>query len=304
MIDDISLRNLRSFLVVAQESSITRAATRLHLTQQTLSLQIQNLERALGVTLLVRTSRGVRLTAAGEQLTAGGRTLMDTADTLCSAVRAAAAGHVGRLRVTAASHPTTQLAIEVANAVEAAHPGVEVEIRTVLRPVEAKAELHAGTSDAALLWLPTGDPKLRTATFRHDARAVLLAEGHRLAGAGSVTLADLADDPVVIVDAFGSPDVQAHRIADPRPDGRPAVRGPVVQTLEDCLTQVRRGHGVWFAPIAMAEWAVCPGVALVPVADLEPAELAVAWTDAGPRELVERVVEAALELGHGSALSP
>jgi DNA-binding transcriptional LysR family regulator len=293
VIDDISLRNLRSFLVVAQESSISRAAARLHVTQQTLSQQIQNLERALGVTLLVRTSRGVRLTAAGEHLTCSGRTLMDDAEALYAAVRAAAAGRVGRLRVTAASHPTTQLAIELAAVIEAEHPGIEVEVRTVLRPVEAMAELHAGTSDTALLWLPTGDPDLRTATFRRDARAVLLASGHRLAGSASLTLADLAEDPVVIVDAFGSPAVQAHRIADPRPDGRPAVRGPVVQTLEDCLTQVRRGRGVWFAPIAMAQWAVCPGVALVPVTDLEPSELAVAWTDVAPRELVDRLVGAA-----------
>ncbi|ACU74623.1 transcriptional regulator, LysR family [Catenulispora acidiphila DSM 44928] len=293
MIDDISLRHLRSFLVVAQESGITRAAVRLHVTQQTLSQQIQNLERALGVTLLVRTSRGVTLTAAGEHLACSGRTLMDDAESLYAGVRAAAAGRVGRLRVATASHPTTQLAIELANAIEADHPGFDVEIHTVLRPVEAMAELHAGTSDAALLWLPTGDPDLRTATFRSDPRAVLLAEGHRLAGSAQVTLADLADDPVVIVDAFGSPAVQAHRIADPRPDGRPAVRGPVVATLEDCLTQIRRGHGVWFAPIAMAEWAVCPGVALVPVTDLEPADLAVAWTAAAPRELVERLVAAA-----------
>ncbi|MEZ0111048.1 DNA-binding transcriptional LysR family regulator [Catenulispora sp. EB89] len=299
MIDDISLRNLRSFLVVAQESSISRAAARLHVTQQTLSQQIQNLERTLGATLLVRTSRGVRLTAAGEQLTASGRTLMDDAESLYAAVRAAAAGRVGRLRVATASHPTTQLAIELANTIEAEHPGIEVEVRTVLRPVEAMAELHAGTSDAALLWLPTGDAELRTATFRNDARAVLLAEAHRLAGAASVTLAELSEDPVVIVDAFGSPAVQAHRIADPRPDGRPAVRGPVVQTLEDCLTQVRRGHGVWFAPRAMAEWAVCPGVALVPVTDLEPVELAVAWTDAAPRELVDRLVAAAGRIGCG-----
>ncbi|MEY9856927.1 DNA-binding transcriptional LysR family regulator [Catenulispora sp. GAS73] len=299
MIDDISLRNLRSFLVVAQESSISRAAARLHVTQQTLSQQIQNLERTLGATLLVRTSRGVRLTAAGERLTCNGRTLMDDAESLYAAVRAAAAGRVGRLRVATASHPTTQLAIELANVIEAEYPGIDIEVRTVLRPVEAMAELHAGTSDAALLWLPTGDAELRTATFRSDARAVLLAEGHRLAAAVSVTLADLADDPVVIVDAFGSPAVQAHRIADPRPDGRPAVRGPVVQTLEDCLTQVRRGHGVWFAPIAMAEWAVCPGVVLVPVTDMEPVELAVAWTDAAPRELVDRLVAAAGKIACG-----
>ena len=56
-------------------------------------------------------------------------------------------------------------------------------------------ELHAGTSDAVLLWLPTADPAPRTATFRRDVRAVPLSEAHRLADATSVTLTDPAEDP-------------------------------------------------------------------------------------------------------------
>ena len=62
---EVDLRHVRAFLAVAEESSITRAAARMYLTQQALSRQIQILERVLGVTLLVRSSRGVLLTEIG-----------------------------------------------------------------------------------------------------------------------------------------------------------------------------------------------------------------------------------------------
>ncbi|XIE77702.1 LysR family transcriptional regulator [Streptomyces sp. SBR177] len=63
--NDIELRHLRSFLAVARERSLTGAGAVLHLTQQAVSAHVRHLERALGVALLVRTSRGVLLTAAG-----------------------------------------------------------------------------------------------------------------------------------------------------------------------------------------------------------------------------------------------
>ena len=64
----IDLRAVSAFLVVAEEQSITRAAARMFVAQQTLSEQIRKLERALGVVLLVRTPRGVAVTEAGREL--------------------------------------------------------------------------------------------------------------------------------------------------------------------------------------------------------------------------------------------
>lgn len=293
MIDGIELRHLRSFLAVARESSITRAAAAQHITQQSMSAHVQQLERALGVTLLVRTSRGISLTAAGEELASGATLLLADLSELAGRVQATVASPARRLRVVSAAYTITLFAVEVANAMEAADPGIEIEVATALRPIEAMQRLHAGTSDAAILWLPTGDPGLLSEPIRDDPRVVLLAENHRLAGRTSVTLADLADDPVVIVDAFASPEALSHRIVDPRPDGRPAVRGPVVPTLEECQAQLRRGRGVWFAPRQMAEWALCPGVTLVPVDDIEPACLAVVWPPSAPRSLVAELVRAA-----------
>ncbi len=62
---DLNLRRLRAFVTVAEELHFTRAATKLFLTQQSLSKQISDLEKELGVRLFDRTSRNVELTAAG-----------------------------------------------------------------------------------------------------------------------------------------------------------------------------------------------------------------------------------------------
>ena len=66
--DDIELRHLRSFVAVATKLNFSRAAEELHLTQQSLSAQIQQLEKRLGVVLLERTTRRVELTEAGSAL--------------------------------------------------------------------------------------------------------------------------------------------------------------------------------------------------------------------------------------------
>lgn len=298
MIDDIDLRHLRSFLAVARESSITGAAAARHLTQQTMSTHIQQLERALGVTLLVRTSRGISLTAAGRELASGATGLMASLGELAGRVRASVANPVRRLRVVTAAYTITLFAMEVAARLEAADPGIEVAVATALRPIEAMQRLHSSEADAAILWLPTGDPGLHSEPIRDDPRVVLLAEGHRLADRACVTLADLAEDPVIIVDAFASAQALSHRIVDPRPDGRPAVRGSVVPTLEECQAELRRGRGVWFAPRQMAEWALCPGVALVPVTDIEQTPLAIVWPPSTPRDLVAELARAARALSN------
>jgi DNA-binding transcriptional LysR family regulator len=81
-VNRLELRLLWAFLTVAEERNITRAAARLYVTQQTLSEQIQKLERSLGISLLARSPRGVRLTAAGQELAAYGAGLSQELDRL------------------------------------------------------------------------------------------------------------------------------------------------------------------------------------------------------------------------------
>jgi LysR family nitrogen assimilation transcriptional regulator len=86
----IDLRAVSAFLVVVEEQSITRAAARLFVAQQTLSEQIRKLERALGVVLLVRNPRGVLVTEAGRELAAYGAGLSTELEMLVERLRAVA----------------------------------------------------------------------------------------------------------------------------------------------------------------------------------------------------------------------
>jgi DNA-binding transcriptional LysR family regulator len=286
---DPDLRHLRSFLNVASEGNITRAAQSLHLTQQAVSGHIQQLERAVGATLLVRTSRGVELTAAGSELACGGREVLAGLDALTERVRRLARGQGGRLRLVCKPHATYEFAVEVAEASEAAVPGLEIELVTVSTLSEELDLLTNGGADAAFLWVPTGDERLRYSEVRTDRRMVALPSGHRLACRTGVTLADLADEPVILPEVDVSEDVTRHWLAEPRPDGRQARRGPKAQRVEDRLLLVARGRGVWLAPEPLSRYFPIPRVSWLPVVDAAPSRLALVWTARAQEPLMARL---------------
>lgn len=286
----VDVRHMESFLAVAQELNITRAAGRLHLTQQAVSTHIQQLERSLQVVLLVRTSRGVLLTRAGEELAAGGRTVLGDLVALIERVRAAADEQAGTLRLACCPYATNLFAVEVADAMEAAVPGLQVALTSVPSPKQELELLTDGRADAAFMWLPLGDVGLNHAVIRTDARAVVMSADHRLADRHTVTLADLAAEPVLRPDVLTSPEAERYWLVDPRPDGTPPVRGPVQASMGDCLLEVARGHGVWLAPEPLSGSAPAGNVRWVPIADADPFDLAIVWPDRSPESLIARMI--------------
>jgi DNA-binding transcriptional LysR family regulator len=89
----LEMKHLESFVAVAEEGSFTRAALRLHITQPPLSLRIKELEAALKVSLFDRTTRRVRLTAAGQVFL---ERIRSTMQSLNAAVEASRETHWGR----------------------------------------------------------------------------------------------------------------------------------------------------------------------------------------------------------------
>ena len=287
---NLDVRRLESFAAVAQELNITRAAARLHLTQQALSAQIRQLERFLGVTLLVRTSQGVLLTAAGEELAAGGKTIVADLAGLAERIRRIARQQTGTLRLACCPYATALFAAEIADVMETAVPGLEVELTSVRTPREELELLDSGAADASFMWTPVGNAGLCHAAVRADPRVAALPTGQRLAERDSLTLADLADQPVLLPEIFASDEAERHWIIDPRPDGRPAPRGPAVRHLEDCLLMVARGKGTWLAPEPLSRWAPATNIRWIPISDAAPLDLAVIWTARAPEPLVARLV--------------
>src|SRR5215471_3338643 len=96
---DVHLHDLRYFVAVAEELNFTRAAERLHLSQPALSKQIQGLETTMRVSLLKRTRREVRLTAAGEALLVKARALLSAWDEATVSIAEIASNEARVLRV-------------------------------------------------------------------------------------------------------------------------------------------------------------------------------------------------------------
>ncbi|WP_067534227.1 LysR family transcriptional regulator [Nocardia crassostreae] len=285
----MNTRLLESFLAVAEERNITRAAARLHITQQTLSAQIRHLERDLSAVLLVRDSRGVQLTAAGLVLAEGARRVVTDLRVLAEQVRAAADAASDTLRIVGCPRTTAPLMIRIADAVEAATPGVRVELISVRTVREGVRILDSGRGDAGLMWAPVAETGLHHNVIGADPWVAAVATGHRLAARATVALADLAADPVVLPAIFVSDAAERDWIAELRPAG---TAEPTVRDSEDGPILAARRQAIWLAPRSMGRGYANDGVHLLPVSDAKPIDVVTVWTDQAPQRPMAALREA------------
>lgn len=175
------LRQLRQFVVLAEECHFGRAAARLHMTQPPLTLAIQRLEAALGVRLFVRGQRRVALDAAGEALLPLARHVLAGADALPAAVRAAAAGQSGRLRLAFVSSIAYGPLPGWLGSFRAAWPDVALTLHEATLDVQLE-RFAAGEVDAGfVLHAPdAAPPGLDRLTVLDEPLVLALPEDHAL----------------------------------------------------------------------------------------------------------------------------
>ncbi|WP_132122986.1 LysR family transcriptional regulator [Actinocrispum wychmicini] len=200
----MEFRHLRSFLAIADELHFGRAAAKLHLTQPSLSQQLQRLERALGVELVTRTSHVVRLTPAGEAFEVQARTIVAQLATAERTAREAAAGRAGTVNLGynffAGRHILPATLAKLADD----YPDVTVEPRE-LRTGPQLAALADGTLDVALVY---GQPATARFASRRLLRVPMVAvvgREHRWAGRPGVPFAELAHQPCMLFDRAQCP---------------------------------------------------------------------------------------------------
>jgi DNA-binding transcriptional LysR family regulator len=187
----LELRQLRYFVAVAEELNFSAAARQLYVSQQALSRVIQQLERELGVKLFERTTRAVRLTAAGEAMLVWSRRSVAAADEAVNAARRADVGDVRALRLdlSAASLLTPA---KVLRRFQLDYPGMPIELveNGVPRGLEA---LQDGRLDA-LLGLATHCPAtLEAVLIRQEPILIGMGRHHELAQFDSVLVSRLAE---------------------------------------------------------------------------------------------------------------
>lgn len=124
----LDLRNLQSFVVVAERLSVSKAAPLLHISQSALSRQIQGLEEALGVRLFDRIGKRLVLTAEGLDLLPRAAALLDQAQALSSRVHALARGEIGMLRIGATPQTIAGLLSSVLVSLRKKYPEIEISL--------------------------------------------------------------------------------------------------------------------------------------------------------------------------------
>jgi DNA-binding transcriptional LysR family regulator len=238
---DLDLRLVWYFVVVAEHQHFGRAAEALHTTQPSLSRQIHRLEQQLGTRLLDRTPRGSRLTAAGEVFLPHAEALLRSADQAAQLTRAAG----GPERITV-GYIAGIIITPAVREVRRRHP--DAEVHTLHLPWnEPRAALLDRRVDAVVARMPFATDHLRVTALYDEPRVVVLSPEHRLAGKESVTLDDIADEPMPRV-RRSDPLWSAFWRVDPRPDGRRAPEGPLVEAVEDKYEIIAAGQGVAITP--------------------------------------------------------
>ncbi|MFJ6530547.1 LysR substrate-binding domain-containing protein [Streptomyces longwoodensis] len=199
----MELRHLRYFVAVAEERHFGRAAARLHVTQSTLSTQVQNLEREVGGPLLARTSRRVELTEAGKLLLAEARRALAQADRALSVARKSVNGEIGEVRIGFSGVAVLEGVLPAdLRRFHRAHPRVEL-LLTELPPAAQIQGVRDGTLDIAYsadFDLDDVDDLVLTRRVG-TSLSIAVWRDHPLARATTVTAADLMDEELIVVAA-------------------------------------------------------------------------------------------------------
>ncbi|WP_433656533.1 LysR family transcriptional regulator [Nocardia sp. CA-128927] len=190
---DVELRHLRAFQVLATELNFTRAAARLHLTQQALSNQIKQLETRIGATLFQRNSRQVTLTDAGRTLLARVPDILDTIGAAIADTRDTETGQRTELIVGIRGVTGLDITPRVLRAFAAEFPHVAVTVGKVEFD-DASAGVLAGASDVGLIWLPAPEG-LDVTPLLSEERIALLPADHPFAADTAVLPTELAVQP-------------------------------------------------------------------------------------------------------------
>ena len=286
----MELRHLRYFRAVAEELHFGRAAERLHIAQPPLSQQIRQLERELAVTLLVRTTRKVELTPAGETYLKRVVAILDAVDEAGGQAQRIAEGAEGQLAIGCVGSATYSLLPRLVRALREELPGVDVSVRgEMLAPTQITA-LLTGEIDLALLRPPIEQSGVLVETVRRDRLLAALPEGHPLAVRDELRVNDLRDEEFVAHAGHGRSVMNSVLTAMCADAGFvPRVRHEVEET-STLVTLVSAGLGVAIVPEPTAALDIA-GVCYRPLApDALGVDLAAARAEKANSPLLENVL--------------
>lgn len=299
---NVTLAQLSYFVVVAEELHFGRAAARLSMAQPPLSQAIRTLETNLGVALFERTSRHVALTEAGALLLPAAHEALGAADRAVSIARAAARAQAGIVRVGFLGYGACQV-IDLAIGAFAGESGeLRVETRTA-DFTDPSAGLGDSHVDAAFVRPPISSSDLELEALMSEPRVAVLPAAHPLAARDRLAIAELLSEPWL---QMPPADRAWHDfwLATEHRGGAEPLLGPEVRTVDDQLAATAAGGYVSLTAESVAAFYPRPGIAYVPVDDIGPSEVAIAWRRGDERAQVRTFVAAVRDIATATKASP
>ncbi len=289
---------LRYFVAVAEEGQITRAAEKLYIAQPALSQAISQLEAELGLQLLERHPRGVRLTPSGEAFLEKARAVVDTERDVQLTAQSLARAARGVVEVGFIGPPPLMTAPALFAAFAERHPEAEVSFRELPFPRGATRKWLENV-DAAFCQPPEPGDGIEAHHVRVEPRALVVPCDHPLAGREQARVEQALGETFISY----HPEVQPawagwHSLDDHRGGPPLASTGDRVGTSLEMLGRLGSlptARAVTALPAADAELVahVLPGVSAVRLLDAAPATVSLVWHADDARPLVQALVDAA-----------
>jgi DNA-binding transcriptional LysR family regulator len=242
---DPDIRQIRAFATVAQLGSFTRAAARLHVSQPALTVQIRNLEEALGVRLFDRNTRTVALTRIGRDLLPALQRILRDLDAVVAEARDVAAQRQGTVRLAALPSFAAGILPEIVARFREQRPGIVFVIHDVIAS-GVVAQVRDEQVDLGLTGGRIVDADLETLHTTQDHMHVVYPAGHPLDSAERIDVEALAAHPLILMHPATS--VRAVVDAAFHGDGRIPIVAAEATYMSTAVGMVRAGLGAAILP--------------------------------------------------------
>lgn len=193
---NVTLRQLRAFVLVARLGNFTRAAQAMHVTQSALSLLVRELEGAIDSRLFDRTTRAVALTAAGSDFFPRAERVLAELESALAGVDKLVARERGRVVVAAPLVLSSTYLPPILAAFSAQYPGIEVVLQDTL-PNQVLPLVRGGAADVGIGTFASDEVDIQRTLLFSEAMAAAFPAGHAFSRLQQLTWADIALEPVL-----------------------------------------------------------------------------------------------------------
>jgi len=271
---NVQIRQVRSFIAVAQEKNFARAAKRLNVSQPALSQTIILFEQEMGFPLFARTTRSVALTTAGEKVLAKAMALKRSMDLFQDEVRGIRAALRNELRVGFMIGTAVEFIPAIVREFEKVRPEALLQLREYDFS-DPSAGLRTGEVDCGIIRPPIDVEDINLVEIAREKCVACLPSGHRLAKRRTVYLNDILDEPIVAATTRGA--WRDYWLANDYRHDRPANVSFEASTVESELQAVASGRGISITAESTAKYYSRPGVVFKPIVDMHDCVMAVGY---------------------------